>query len=304
MPDIPEPLDKLATWILQNCDPGFDSYWIRHGIPADPHRPSNLQPTAWNPGDSWFNFVFDTRTQDSAPVGGTEKSRAYYLTNEPAPALAYYPLTRFAVATLNSIWLLVRPTAAPPIDKYAQRVPIIADTVTNPSGEFTFTPAFPPSFMVPTNQDYSGSAPQPPIPSGLEGFGVMFRYRGLGTVPFFKPMPPRKPRKWGRVLTPKWEAEHAQIVAQRKFKRNVKKAKEGKLDRFEGYPTLKAQCDVKTIEAHLQTRAAMLRRMDALINRTTNGNRRATLRNAKRALMKLVKGVKPRKVIKRIKRKT
>lgn len=39
----------------------------------------------------------------------------------------------------------------------------------------------------------------------------------------YVPMPPRKPRKWGRAWTPRWELEHAALVRQRKFARNQAK---------------------------------------------------------------------------------
>lgn len=39
----------------------------------------------------------------------------------------------------------------------------------------------------------------------------------------YVPLPPRRPRKWGRAWTPRWELEHAALVRQRKFSRNQKK---------------------------------------------------------------------------------
>lgn len=42
-------------------------------------------------------------------------------------------------------------------------------------------------------------------------------------LPIFIPLPPRKPRKWGRSLTPRWEEEHKKLVAHRKFSRNTKR---------------------------------------------------------------------------------
>jgi len=42
-------------------------------------------------------------------------------------------------------------------------------------------------------------------------------------IPFMEPLTRRKPRKWGRSLTARWEKEHSQLVAHRKFSRNTKK---------------------------------------------------------------------------------
>jgi hypothetical protein len=39
----------------------------------------------------------------------------------------------------------------------------------------------------------------------------------------YVPLPPRSPRKWGRAWTPRWELEHAALVRQRKFARNMAK---------------------------------------------------------------------------------
>lgn len=41
----------------------------------------------------------------------------------------------------------------------------------------------------------------------------------------YKPFPKRSPRRWGRAWTPRWEREHASLVAAKKFTRNTERMK-------------------------------------------------------------------------------
>jgi len=64
-------------------------------------------------------------------------------------------------------------------------------------------------------------------PPNEEGLAIRFIFT-IWDVPFVKrpefvPLVSRKPRKWGRALTERWEEEHKQLVNHRKFARNTKK---------------------------------------------------------------------------------
>jgi len=263
----------LGRWFLRFCDPGFDSYWVIESS-RDPYPTTPIKPfEPWRPGDPVIYFDFFTRTAANSEPSGDRK-RAYYMSQQLADPLAYYSLTRFANLTQNSVWLLYG-DGDNASEKSKERDATLLAAVTTPSAaRFSFTPRF---SVTPIDFNVSGKADPPPRPTGVTGFQVRINYLGLNaTVPLFLPMPPRKPRKWGRVLTPKWEAEHAQIVAARKFKRNANKAKKGKLPRMK--PTPDEQCALDTNSARYAVKLAALGTLNSAVKRIQHPGRRAAAR--------------------------
>jgi len=105
----------------------------------------------------------------------------------------------------------------------------------------------------------------------------------------------RKRRRWGRSLTPRWEKEHTQLVAHRKFRTNVKRAKKGTLPRAKVDPKLRLRREkvTKAIAARGKEAAiAAARAVYAEIKRSQDAKRTAILKKTLKSLQRRLKRFK------------
>jgi hypothetical protein len=276
----------FVRWLLSNIDPGWDSYWIVDTLFTwIPNGQTTPQSRKWQPGDRSIVVNLYTRTVEN--TAAAQSTRILYRARDiAAPSSPWLALTRFNVAASNLGDLdRVASGGEPSPQLIAAHV---YNIVQNPNSHPTYavSKAFRTTPLA--------SAPVPG-PYDMDGFSVSINFStGTHTQQVFEVLPPRKPRKWGRVLTPKWEAEHAQIVAARKFKRNAKRAKEGKLPRRQ--PTPDEVCNAKSDARAYQVKLAALGTLDSAVKRIKHAGRRAAARKVQRQVAhRLAKIRAPRK---------
>jgi len=169
----------------------------------------------------YTNDPNDTGAQEVYPPG-----RLFKMSKEQSPdPLSAYPRAIAIIDRLNGVFDLFPPTR----DAIWRPSKCKAIESLAAGGEWSFLPQNIPGWgnfltvrntMSSTVHFYNEEVFDRPGQSAIVGFRIL----PLRTSPHLVSWnPPRKPRKWGRSLTERWEEEHKQLVAHRKFKRNAAK---------------------------------------------------------------------------------